>query len=57
MIRPTGYRTGVGYGLPPIGTAERLARDHDLTEFGFRKATQTPASIGALRRNAPKSLA
>jgi hypothetical protein len=34
MSQPTGYPTGVGYDLPPIGSAEILAHDDDCTEFG-----------------------
>ena len=34
MQQQTGYQTGVGYGLPPIGSAEILAAE-DESEFGI----------------------
>lgn len=35
MARQTGYQTGSGYDLPPIGSAEIIAREDDSTDFGL----------------------
>ncbi|GAA2807006.1 hypothetical protein GCM10010533_51450 [Mycolicibacterium pallens] len=35
MSQTTGHQPGIGYDLPPIGTAEIRAREGDATEFGL----------------------
>jgi hypothetical protein len=42
MSKPTGHATSVGYDLPPIGTAEIIARDDDSTEFGLPEGYVDP---------------
>lgn len=52
MARDSGYRTGVGYDLPPIGSAEILARDDDSTDFGLPVGYDDPT---AYRGKTPQS--
>lgn len=40
--RPTGIQTGVGYDLPPIGSAEIIARENDSTDFGLPEGCVDP---------------